>query len=211
MFWGAVLIVVGLILAFLGNKFIILMIGIISALAIFVGGLYATSAIVDASTNETNVKDYVVWIILVVWAIVGMVGGWFIAKKKKLGIAIVGGFGGAMLGMLITTMFVVGNAAAYYGVIFGTAILCAIVTYFIETFVIIVVTAFIGSYFVIRGISMYAGGFPNETELHNMSKSGVMDWDHFPKVFYAYLAGIIILWVLSAVFQWKKYKKSDRD
>ena len=47
MFWGAVFIIIGLVLAFLGNKFVTLMIGIVSALSIFIGGLYLTTMIVE--------------------------------------------------------------------------------------------------------------------------------------------------------------------
>lgn len=81
MFWGAAFIVLGLVLAFLGKKLLTLMIGIGSALAIFVGGLYLTTMIIDSSMKETEVKDYAVWIILAVWALIGAVGGYFIAKK----------------------------------------------------------------------------------------------------------------------------------
>lgn len=169
MFWGAVFIIIGLVLAFLGNKFITLMIGIVSALGVFIGGLYLTTMIVDAAMKETDIKDYAVWIILVLWAIVAGVAGWFMAKKKKWGIALIGAFAGAMGGMLITTMFVVGSTGLYYGLIIGAAVAGFIVTFFVETFVIIASTSFIGSYAVIRGISMYAGGFPNEQELHVMA------------------------------------------
>ena len=120
--------------------------------------------------KETEVKDYAVWIILALWAIVGAIGGYFIAKKQKWGIALIGAFGGAMLGMLITTMFVVGNVYAYYGIIVAVAIVAFVLSLYVQKVVIIVMTSFIGSYFVIRGISMYAGGFPNESELHNMAQ-----------------------------------------
>jgi len=169
MFWGAVFIIVGLVLAFLGNKFITLMVGIVSALGVFIGGLYLTTMIVDSTMKETEIKDYAVWIILALWAIAAGVAGWFMAKKKKWGIALIGAFAGAMGGMLITTMFVIGSTGLYYGLIAGCAVAGFIVTFYVETFVIIASTSFIGSYAVVRGISMYAGHFPNEQELHVMA------------------------------------------
>mgnify|MGYP001398479233 CR=1 FL=1 len=58
------------------------MIGIVSALGVFIGGLYLTTMIVDSTMSETNIKDYAVWIILAIWAIVAGVAGWFMTKKK---------------------------------------------------------------------------------------------------------------------------------
>ena len=64
---------------------------------------------------------------------------------------------------------------------------------------------------IIRGIAMYAGGYPNETELHAMAKDGFIDWSTFPKAFYGYLAGIVILSVLSGIFQWKHNKEAEKQ
>ena len=65
-----------------------------------------------------------------------------------------------------------------------------------------------GAYAIIRGISLYAGGFPNESELHQQIESGAIDWSTFNKAFYGYLAGIVVLTVLSFYFQVKH--RTDR-
>jgi len=65
------------------------------------------------------------------------------------------------------------------------------------------ITSFAGSYFIIRGISLYAGGFPNEVDLSNDISSGGVDWNSFNKAFYGYLAGIVVLTGLSFYFQVK--------
>jgi len=209
MFWGAIFIVFGLILSFLGNKFITVMVGVISSVAVFLSGVYLTTMIVDSSMKATNIYEYAVWIILAIWAILGILAGVLIAKNRKWGIAILGAFGGVMLGMLLTTIFIVGNDILYWGIIVGSGLVAFSITFFIETAVIIISTSFIGSYLVVRGISMYAGGFPNESELHTMAKNGYMDWNHFPKEFYGYLSGIIVLCILSSYFQWRHNKKKE--
>ena len=159
------MILFGLVLAFCGNKFITIVIGIMSALATIVLGVYFTSLLVDAAFDMKNVKNYAVWIILGIWAIIGIVAGVFIAKKRKWGIAIIGGFGGAMAGLLLTTVLgsLIASQVAFYAIVIGCAILAFLVAFKTEKVVLIAATAFIGSYFVIRGISMYAGGFPDET------------------------------------------------
>lgn len=57
--------------------------------------------------------------------------------------------------------------------------------------VLIVVTAFNGAYMVIRGISIFAGGYPNEFTL--ISKIKNKDLDSVPWEFYIYLLGIACL------------------
>ena len=160
----------GLILAFCGNKFITIVIGIMSALATIVLGVYFTSLLVDVAFDMKNVKNYAVWIILGIWALIGVAAGVFIAKKRKWGIAIIGAFGGVMLGLLLTTVLgsLISSKVAFYAIIIGCGILAFLVAFKTEKLVLIAGTSFIGSYFVIRGISMYAGGFPDETQLVTM-------------------------------------------
>ena len=108
-----------------------------------------------------------------------------------------------MVGLIITTTFVVGSKAAYWSIIIGCGAAMAITAFFIEKKVIMFVTSFSGSYFLIRGISLYAGGFPNESELHKEIQSGAIDWQSFDKAFYGYMAGIVVLTILSLYFQVK--------
>ena len=103
--FGAILIIFGLILAFCGNKFLTVVITIMTALATLVIGVYFTALFVDSVFDPENVEDYAVWIILALWAIIAILAGWFIAKKRKWGLGIVGAFGGVMLGLLLTTVF----------------------------------------------------------------------------------------------------------
>jgi len=105
------------------------------------------------------------WVVLGVWAVVGLGVGFFIAKLRKVGIALIGTFGGVLLGFMITTTFVVGSTALTWVIVLGCGIAVGFLAFFVEKAVIIIVTSFVGSYGVIRGISMYAGGFPNEMQL----------------------------------------------
>ena len=68
-------------------------------------------------------------------------------------------------------------------------------------------TAFIGSYVTARGISLYAGGFPNEYVLINQIKSGAVN--NIQPVFYAYLAGIVVMSVLAYIVQLKFFKRME--
>ena len=60
-------------------------------------------------------------------------------------------------------MFIMKNVYMYYGIIVASALIFFLIAYKIEKFVVILITSFLGSYAFIRGISMYAGNFPDET------------------------------------------------
>ena len=100
---------------------------------------------------------------MVAFVILGMAVGGLLVSKRKYGIGILGAWGGVMIGFLITTMFVMKNVYIYYIIIVSSAIILSVIAMAVEKIVIILITSFIGSYAFIRGISMYAGNFPDET------------------------------------------------
>jgi hypothetical protein len=103
-FWGAGLIIIGLLLAFAGNKFVYATIFVICALAVSSVGLFFTFTIIDKLNY--NLKTYVEWIIVAVFVLLGLAVGALLVKLRKIGISIMAAWGGVMIGFLITTMFV---------------------------------------------------------------------------------------------------------
>lgn len=91
-----------------------------------------------------------------------------LVKFRKWGIACLAAWGGIMLGLLITSTFVVGTNASYWAIVMGSCFGSAFLVLIAEKKIVMLITSFTGSYAFIRGISLYAGGFPNETELHKM-------------------------------------------
>jgi len=62
-------------------------------------------------------------------------------------------------------------------------------------------TAFIGSYTLVRGISLFfPGTYPNEFTMMSAMKAGNYD---FPETYYAYLVGIVVVSVLGYFTQTK--------
>jgi hypothetical protein len=197
--WGVMLIVLGLFLAFFGNKFVNAVIYIMATLAAFFAGSMLFFQLFMKNVEKQWIQWVIIGLIFVGANLIGMV----LVKTRKYGIAVLAGFGGAMLGLIITTTFVVGSATAWYGIVIGTAAVMACLAFYIEAQIIMLVTSFAGSYFVIRGISLYAGGFPSETELQKEIFSGAINWTTFDKTFYGYLVGIAVLTVLTFYFQIK--------
>ena len=121
-------------------------------------------------------------------------------KFRKYGVGLFAGWGGVMLGFVVTTTFAVQNKYAFYAIIVAGAVAMFLIAIKVEKTVIILLTAFIGSYAFVRGISLYAGGFPSETELHDELEAGLITWKTMPKTYYAYLGGILVVFIASAIY-----------
>ena len=106
------------------------------------------------------------WVVMALCFIIGGIFGTVVMKNRNKGIGLLAGWGGVILGFMVTSSFIIDKAWLFYLILAGFAISAAGIAMLIEEKVITVATAFIGSYAVIRGISLFAGGFPNESTLH---------------------------------------------
>ena len=196
--WGAALIVLGIFLAFFGNKFVNVMIYLVATLASFL----AVSALFFSLFMHKVAKEWIQWMILGIIFVLANGLGFVCVKFRRWGLAFLAAWGGVMLGFALTTAVFISSHAAQWAIWIGFGALGFLFTFYTEKKAIIILTAFIGSYSLIRGISLYAGGFPNEIDLARQINSG-MSFEQFPKAFYGYLSGIVVLWILAAWFQFK--------
>ena len=203
--WGAVLILLGGFLAFFGNKFVNVVLFLTGTFAILIicASLFINYALAKVD-NQT-----ILWVSFVVILLVAAGVGALLVKFRKYGVGLFAAWGGVMLGFLVTTTFAVANVYAYWAIIVAAAIAMFFVAVKVEKTVVILLTAFIGAYAFVRGISLYAGKFPSETELHAELEAGVLTWDTMPKAYYGYLGGIVALTVISALFQIKSNKTRE--
>lgn len=206
-FFGIGFIAIGLFLAFLGRKIFNATLFIITA--IIVAGLILF--IFYATFLEDSTAAWVGWTVLGFAVLLGLVAGFLMVKFEKFGAALVAGWGGFCLGVLLneTVLYLATSAVLFWCVNIGLALICAILGFVLLDQTVILATAFIGSYMTMRGIGIMAGGFPNEYVLINMIESGAID--NIDPVFYAYLAGIVVLTILASIVQFKMYKKSQED
>jgi len=194
--WGAVAIVIGIFLAFFGNKFVNAVIYIMGTLACF---LIISVLFFDIFMKDVK-KQWIQWVIIVLVFIGANIVGFILVKFRKWGIAALAGWGGVMIGFMITTTFVIKNQGAYWSIVIGCGLASGVTAFVIEKHTIMFLTSFSGSYFLIRGISLYAGGFPNEIELHKEIEQGAVTWETFDKSFYGYLFGIIALTIIATYY-----------
>jgi len=202
--WGAFFIVLGLALNFFGRKLFKPTLCIAGTITVaFALMLFFYSVVLNDET-----KSWVGWLVLVCCVLVGALVGFLLAKVARLGVAILAAWGGVSVGLICYTAFLyhLHSQVAFWIILVVFALVFASLTCCVYDHVLILATAFAGSYSFVRGISMYAGGYPNEFTLYSYISKGLMK--NVPGTFYAYMAGFIVLAILGSVVQ---YKMRSRD
>lgn len=203
-FIGAILIIFGGLLAFAGAKFLFQLVAVLVA-AIISAFLFFTAY--NLFIPQDKVSTTLVVIVIIVCALIGLAVAFFTYKfTKAWAIPLVAAVAGGMLGLVFFKLVGVKNG---YVTILG-AVLGAIGGGFLgkkfNSLVRIVGTAFIGSWFIIRGIGMYAGGYPSETDV---IKNGVHA--NTGGAFWYYFAGLIVLVIVGSAVQFRLFRDEGKD
>ena len=204
---GAAIILAGLYLGLLGKKQFKLSICMIGGIAFaLVSSLFFFTIFLDRTSTVA-----VGWIIIGICGFLSIFVGLALAHFSKIGASIAAGWGGVTLGLILYNTFVYkidtnGQVVFWIFIVLMGGIF-ATLAFFIFWPVIILATSFAGAYAVMRGISLYAGGFPGELEIIDLIKSE--KFDGMPGSFYGYMAGFLVLSVLFAVWQFKRFGTSS--
>ena len=206
---GPALIALGIVMTFFGHIFmqaltVLFIFGAVS-FSVAYGGLMLLDKI-DMSDNTIAI-----WGTLGVAVLLGLCLGCALKNFIRTGMSIIGGVGGGALGVILTQVFMIHNETIHTVTVFGCALAGCILGYWISKGIIVIASAFIGSYMTVRGISLFAGGYPNEFTLAQMIKIGHITWDNFPKIFFAYLGGMLVLTLIGIWFQSKNRKKESNQ
>ena len=151
------------------------------------------------------------WVIFGVCTTIGVGVSIALRNKRKHLLALFGGVGGYFGGDLITMAVGIENTYLYYTICVATAIVAFVLTLFFNQKAIILLTALSGSYLFVRGISLYAGGFPNEFTIHEDIQSGAVKLSDYGKMFYIYISCILLLFLISLFVQIKTNRKSNQS
>lgn len=200
---GAFLILAGLYLGLLGKKQFKISICLIGSVAfVLCFSLFLFTVFLSRSSPASTG-----WIIIGVCGFVGIFVGLALAYFSRIGAAVAAGWGGVTLGLILYNSFIykLDNDKKVFFWIFMVLMggICAGLTFLVFWHVIILATSFAGAYAVMRGISLYAGGFPGELEIIELIKSGAIT--SMPGAFYGYMAGFLVMSVLFAVWQFKRF------
>lgn len=205
--WGAMLIVMGFFLGLFGQK--------LFSATLFMIGTLVTVCLIWLLFYSTFMSDstegWVAWVVLGCSILLGLVGGFVLYKCQRLGASVIGGWGGFLLGIVFVTtvLWSASSEVAFWIISISFALIAAALAFVFYYHAVILSTSFVGSYFFIRGISLYAGGFPNEWALIEQIKTGAIA--HISYWFYLYLFFIIVCSVLCTCFQYKHFKKGVED
>lgn len=194
---GGVAIAGGLVLCFFGLKLIkpsICFAGFLTSILLTLVFFYAVYA---SSVEELSTFYY--W--MAGGAVVGVVLGWFLSHFVKVGAAILAGWGGFMIGLILNEAFL--YTFEYVWVFWTANVLCMLVcaglTFKLFDFMFIFSTCVIGSYGVIRGVSCYAGHYYNEFVVIQLLKSGAID--SVDPYYWGYVGGFVVFAVIGAWYQ----------
>lgn len=199
--------VVGLLTCFFGRKLFKVVLFVTAMTVVTAGGLF----ICYSTFLYKNTKEWVPWTVLGVMIVVGILAGVLMLKLYRFGVFLLAAWGGVLLGQLLWTTFIVYSGAAWvqWVSIIAFAIIVGLLALKIEEHVLILATSFTGAYMFCRGVGMVAPGWPNDMTIQELIKNGSID--EVDPLFYAYLAGIVILTILGAVVQYKMKKKDDEN
>jgi len=205
-YFGVVMIVGGFIVCFYGFKLLkpcLFLAGFLSCCLLALLFCYAVYA--ESIDDLTSTFYY----FLGGGALVGILVGWLLAKFIKVGAAVLAGWGGFCLGLVL-------NEAIFfrfeYKWVFWTAnvvciLVCAALTFKLFDTTIIVATSFSGAYFMVRGVSCYAGHYYNEFTMVRMLQSGA--YEQIDPFYWCYVAGFVLFGGLGIWLQYK-YKPKEK-
>lgn len=134
--------------------------GTLSVLAITMFFFYAW--ILPYST-----ANWLVWVIGGIGLVLGLVAGFFLAKLARIGVAALGAWVGVILALIIHEAFLYAthSMVVFYLLVIGLGIVFGLIALWQYKIVLIFGTAFLGSYAMVRGVSLFIGGYPNEFTL----------------------------------------------
>lgn len=152
----------------------------------------------------------VIWILLLISVFFGAITGYLATSLPKLGFMGLGLWFGFVLAFIINNLFLYKIEVdppglllyilmAIFGIIFAILSMC------VWRQICIMATSFLGSYLIIRSLSLYIGGYPNELMLDRQIKYKELanvGWQ-----FYVYFVFLLLIWAAGAIVQFRNKRK----
>lgn len=153
-------------------------------------------------TKESH-EVWVGWVILIVSLVVGLGVGFVFLKYKKVGAFCLASWGGFSFGLLIFNAFLykIESDIALWCFAVGLGLLYGVMIFYFAEHIMIHATAMIGSFLAIFAIGLVAGHYANPFTIVELIKHGQMN--SIDPLFYAYLGGNIVLYVIGCLFQYR--------
>ena len=195
-YFGAVAILFGALLVLFGRKFIRPAIFIAGFITCVVLALFMFYAIYYNKNSTTGAF----WGILSAGVIIGILIGLLLARFIKVGAAVLAGWGGLCLGLILYQAFLFRfeQQWVFWVTISYCAVMSGVLVFFAFDVMCIVGTVALGSYAVVRGVAAYAGHYYNESQLAEMLKDGLIS--EVDPWYWAYVAGFVVMFLVGFGF-----------
>ena len=205
-FFGVFLLIAGVMLVFLGRKLLrpaVCCAGFLTT--IFVACLIFYSVYLD---NDGNVSDF--WYFLGGGALAGIFVGLLMCWAVKVGAAVLAGWGGLTGGLILyeSVLFRAEQEWLFWVTVCACTIACAVLAFFYLDQIMIIATALLGSYALIRGVACYAGHYYNEVTMAKMAAEGLLD--EIDPWFWMYVGGFFVMLAVGLFIQCKAFKKEQK-
>lgn len=215
MIFASILIIVGLFELVLGKMLLMPTTYIISASCLT--GLVFLFII--QFTIPAHAVNAVLWVVLSISVIAGLVAGFIITKYKEQFIGfILGGFCGYLVGTVIYTTITCNLFPDYPTLtnIISVVLMMVVfmlVTYFFFDHIVIIGTSLIGGFFVVFGLGIFIGNFPNISLIMQLIKNREKDqWANLWNAWaYCYAAGWLLLFIGGVVCQYYLNRENKED
>lgn len=188
-------VVIGFVVCFFGLKLV--------KPLFFVTGLFLTMGIILLLFYSTFLKstteDWVAWTVLAGSFLLGLLIGFILCKLSRfVGGFLLAGWGGFCLGLLIWNTFLyltTTSAALFWTFTIGVGLICGIVALIFFEHAVINASSMVGSFMMIAGIGIVAGGYQNPFTISSVIQSG----QTIEPTFYAYLVGNVLLFIIGDI------------
>ena len=200
----AIFLIVGAVICFLGRT--------LFKPVLFIAGLLLSVSLVwlifYSTFLSSRTEQWVGWVVLACSLLLGLIIGVIFVKLVKLGVFVIAAWGGFSLGILTYNAFgyYMHNQAGFWCLCIAFALIFGILSVCFFDHILIHATAMAGSFLVINGIGLVAGRYQNPFTLATYINSGVQTT--IDPIFYAYLAGNLVLYILGCIFQ---YRQKNHD
>ncbi len=156
-----------------------------------------------------NPKGWAGWVTILVALVLGLLLGWLLLKFIRIGIFLVAAMGGYSFGLLIYNAFLykMHSQTGFWCFTVGIGLLFGVLSLCWFNHILIHATAIFGSFLAVYGIGLVAGRYTNPFTIAELIQNGQLDG--LDPVFYAYLAGNLVLYGLGAAYQYRVKNGDD--
>jgi hypothetical protein len=183
------------------------------ALIGFISGVLLTYIVLNMFWDNYDDSNRV-WIFVGVGVVVGLILALTLFYCLKLAVFGCGGFLGVTIGFELYEMVIYKleggqNNVWLYVTVIGLGVICALLALWLEKPIIILSTAWGGSYVCVKCIGVMCGNYPDETMIAQEIAAGELDG--LPKWGYIYLGIMIVMAIACTIFQCIKSNQEEKD